>query len=78
VEQQDEETDSVSSSSEQGTGCLRGTRAAGDPRPRTVAKGEGTRRGGEEEERLDGRWVVLVLLGGRQVLVAKRPIVLIL
>ncbi len=76
VEQQDEETDEVSSSTAQGAGCLTGTRAAGDLRPLMVAKGEGTRRGGEEEERWDGQWVVLVLVGGRRVLVARGPIAL--
>ena len=48
-----------------------------------MAKGEGARRGeGQEaeeeaeEERWGGRWLVLPLLGGRQVLEERNPMVL--
>lgn len=79
-EEQEEETEKVSSysSAASGGGCLTSTRAAGDLRPRTVAKGEGARRGeGDEEEeaaeRWGGRWLVLPLVGGRQVLEERKP-----
>lgn len=78
-EQEEEETESVSSSVALRIGCLTATRAAGDLRPRMVAKGEGARRGegqeaaDAEEERWGGRWLVVPLLGGRQVLEERKP-----